>query len=638
LLLHLYKEKGIYAARLRCKEKGRTPLYYAIRYEAPEGVVELLLSCMTREDILDGDREGKSALGLIWGNYVNSMNGRKHMNYYKNKLKKWEINNVTLEDRIVLAKEIREEMVGKGGKLLDCWKKANMLLRGAFKFPNDDDDDQQQQDRTWRILHAAVSMRNDSSLAIMAFVLHPEQVREIDSEDLYRPTTSSSSSSSRTTDNNNCTRNQLTALHLAAKSAMSGRDSQTIISHLLEMYPEAASIVNPADNSYPLHYLCENPSKLEWEQDIEPIYNTFPEAMNRQDINGRTPFHRAFTVSSERGAGAVPPAPAPHGTPTVMRYSTDPDVSIVQKILTLNQNVASIPDKYGKLPFHSLAEFGETWDENVQCLYDALPTAISTRTNRLSGNNLPIHLVASNPDARASLVNKILELNPRGATLENHQGKLPLHLACESGKSFDGGFESIYNAYPNAINLPERNDRGWMPLHFSVTCPNSTTEHIEQVLNLNQNAANVVDGSNKTVLHLAIESGKDWDNGLRMLFDANPDAIEVEDGLGRIPLVTALLTYHNGSGNSSGNDVSTTGEQEQEQEQQEDQQRNNDDALLQNDDVEESQELSSEDVATETVTTVTTEETDNMEDLHLSQVNVLYHLLKSAPYVLHRVG
>merc|ERR1712038_1138230 len=126
------------------------------------------------------------------------------------------------------------------------------------------------------------------------------------------------------------------------------------------------------------------------------------------------------------------------------------------------------------------------------------------------------------------------------------------------------------------------------------------------------------DGSNKTVLHLAIESGKDWDNGLRMLFDANPDAIEVEDGLGRIPLVTALLTYHNGSGNSSGNDVSTTGEQEQEQ--REDQQR------------------SSEDVATETVTTVTTEETDNMEDLHLSQVNVLYHLLKSAPYVLHRVG
>ena len=636
LLLLSHPSKGNYAAQLRCKEKGRTPLYYALRYDAPEGVVELLLSCMSKEDILDGDKEGKSALGLIWGNYVNSLNGNKRFKRFPNRLKKWENENVPWEQRVEEAHKLRSEL---SGEICDRWKKANMLLRGAFRFPLKDDDsssssskcnssekegeggeavtgtvaspqDQQEpkRERTWRILHAAASMRNYPSLAMMALVLYPEQVREIDNQDLFGPTKNNNTNIS------NIHTNHYTALHLAAKSAMSGRESQTIISHLLEMYPEAASIINPADNSYPLHYVCENPSKLEWEQDITPIYNVFPEAMLRQDINGRTPFHRAFTIVSQQ---PTPPA-APPGTPTVGRYSIDPDVSIVQNILSLHHDVASISDNDGKLPFHSLAEYGEIWDENVQCLYDAYPRAVSTRTNQQSGNNLPIHLVASNPDAKPSLINKIVELNPRGATLENSQGKLPLHLACESGKTFEGGFESIYNAFHNAINLSERNDRGWMPLHFTVTSPNSTTEHIERVLNLNSQAAYVVDGSSKTVLHLAIESGKDWDNGLELLFDANPDAIEVEDGVGKIPLVTALLTYQNSN-------TTTTVEQPLVEE------SNNDDVQPTNEnDAEESESqhlLLHQDA---------TEESGNLEELHLSQVNVLYHLLKSAPYVLRR--
>lgn len=341
-----------------------------------------------------------------------------------------------------------------------------------------------------------------------------------------------------------------------------------------------------------------------------PIYNAFPEAIFRQDINGRTPFHRAFTVSALRGA-----PPAPHGTPNATRYPIDPEISVIQRILAQHPEVASIADNDGKLPFHSLAEFGERWDENVQCLYDAHRTVVSTRTNRESGNNLPIHLVASNPDAQASLVNKILELNPRGATLENKQGKLPLHLACESGISFDGGFESIYNAYPNAINIPEHNERGWMPLHFIVSCPNSTTEHIERVLNLHPQAANVSDGSNKTLLHLAIESGRDWENGLQTLFDANPDAIEVEDETGRIPLVAALLTYQNSDG---------TREQAK---------NSCDDLLTESEDTEEAEELIDAIGQSES-----TEDNENLEELHVSQINVLYHLLKSAPYVLHRAG
>ena len=95
--------------------------------------------------------------------------------------------------------------------------------------------------RKWRVLNAAVSIRAHSSLALMACVLHPEQVCEIDDKDLFGSSTSN---------------DKFTALHLASKSQMSGKDSRVVLSHVLEMYPEAAAIPNPANNSFPLHYLC----------------------------------------------------------------------------------------------------------------------------------------------------------------------------------------------------------------------------------------------------------------------------------------------------------------------------------------------------------------------------------------------
>jgi hypothetical protein len=624
LLLHLYKEKGCYAARLRCREKGRTPLFYAIRYDAPDGVVELLLNCMNKVDILDGDRDGQSAIGLVWDQYVNSMEGKRVMMFYSKTLKKWEEENIPFEDRVEHARKLRENLKGK---LKSCWEKANMLLRGAFRFPLKDDDDcdnqnhddvftdieknedgqdhqddihQHSKQRKWRVLHAAVSTRCHSTLALMACVLHPEQVREIDDQDLFGAHTN----------------DRFTALHFAAKSPMSGKDSRLVIAQLLEMYPDAASIPNPADNSFPLHYLCENTSKVHWLKDIKPVYNAYPQAVLAQDCNGRTPLHRATTMCEARDV-PLPPNCTPTSSSVSIRSiesvpsmatslrsvasSVDPAGSIIQNIVALHSQVASIQDVYGKLPFHYVAEFGENWDANVQCLHDAYPTALSTRTNAQSGNNLPIHLAASNPDARFSLISKIVELHPRGVSLGNRKGKLPLHLACESGKDWGGGFECIYNAYPNAINIPEDNERRWLPLHFIVACPDSSLELIEMVMKLNPYAANRLDGNNKTVLHLAVESGKDWNGGIELLFGANPEAIQVEDTSGKIPLVSALLTYCHGKNN------------------------NNEESA--------SPELGESDKLDDTIAQV---DDDELIGPHLAQVNVLYHLLKAAPHVLNR--
>lgn len=259
------------------------------------------------------------------------------------------------------------------------------------------------------------------------------------------------------------------------------------------------------------------------------------------------------------------------------------------------------------LPLHSIAAFAEDWGNNVQAVYDAYPDAMSQREG--SSNSLPLHLVSSNLDAKPRLIQKIIEHHPRAASLENEGGKLPLHLACEAGKSWEGGLEEIYNAFSNAIRTRE-NVRGWLPLHSVVSSPHSSLRTIEKILALTpEPLKSERDSLGCTPLHLAVESGKSWDEGgLETLFDVYPDAIDMTDNEGKIPLVTALLAY-------CPNDV-CIGPHDNE-----------------------SQVNSGVSMAQSTLqSTSVFESFDDTDELlreqHLSQINVLFNLLKKAPQVL----
>jgi hypothetical protein len=191
---------------------------------------------------------------------------------------------------------------------------------------------------------------------------------------------------------------------------------------------------------------------------------------------------------------------------------------------------------------HSIVDSAESWDSNVQAVYDAYPEALLRREK--TSKSLPLHLVSSNVDAKPRLIQKLVEYHPRAASIMNGDGKLPLHLACESGKNWYGGMEAIFNAYPRAIHVAEDNERGWMPLHFLVSSPYSSADTIEQVLARGPEIAKIVDRYGRTPFHLAVETGKDWiEGGLELLFQANPEAIDAADNEGKIPFLTALLTF-----------------------------------------------------------------------------------------------
>lgn len=689
LLLQSVPEYGRYAARVRDKERGRTPLYYAIRYDAPDGVVELLLQSMNRMDILDCDRDGMSVLGLVWDRWVGSYEGKRQLAYYVKIVEQWkeQLRAATDDEefdavwnQILLdSKKLRE---GLKGKLKVCWDRVNMILRGAFQFPLQQSENEviedgncgaveyekgglEQEDvtfasrqdfshnhwRMWRILHATAAIKCHPSLFMMAAVLHPEQIRQMDCNDLFQQEVNHAA---RTLLDPNAL-DVFTALHLAAKSPTTGSESKVILQHLLLFYPKAAKMKNPRDGCLPLHYLCENESKKHWINDgIRHVYDAYVEAAIDQDIFGRTPLHRAAALHDTH-LYFVPPPPSFLGSPnrfhsqsSIRSHSSgepvgsssrhsistaeaigsssrnsissvdDPIGSIIQNIILNHPQVSRIPDIHGKLLMHCIADSAESWDSNVQAVYDAYPEALTRRETK--SKSLPLHLVASNVDAKPRLIQKLVEYHPRAASIMNGNGKLPLHLACESGKSWYGGIEDIFNAYPQAIQVAESNKRGWMPLHFLVSSPFSSADTIEQVLGKNPDIAKKPDNLGRTPFHLAVETGKDWnEGGLELLFQANPEAIDAADNEGKIPLVTALLTFGR-------NDRVAYVEHE----------TNSVQGMC--DGTSAQMTLSTVDESTAFADTAAAApgalRACNSFESDLSQINVLFHLLRAAPHVL----
>merc|ERR1712050_685133 len=107
---------------------------------------------------------------------------------------------------------------------------------------------------------------------------------------------------------------------------------------------------------------------------------------------------------------------------------------------------------------------------------------------------------------------QIVQKFPRGASLEDANGCLPLHLAIESGKSWEGGVQIIHNAYQRAIEIREYDNGRMLPVHCALACPHTSLDLIKKIWDLYPQAARELDGYARTALHLAVESGKDWDS------------------------------------------------------------------------------------------------------------------------------
>ena len=583
LLLRKYPELGKRAATMRCND-GRSALHYALLYDAPDGVVDLLLQA-DPEAVLDEDRDHMTPLGCVWDKYVNSFEGKRMLQILRPfEGEGWESGGdadhahdgepALRSDKEAAEKRVREVMEKDQPafkSLQNSWKRANTLLRAYFRFPLQEDKSDESSEsnpeptsrRKWRVFHATSAVKCHPKLFLMARALHPEEALEVDENDLVGadhdvklfPNPQPNQLSDRT------------ALHFAAMSPLSGREGRNVIKLLLKLNPHAARHVD-GYGSLPLHLICQNVHKMQWANcGPNDIYEAYTEASSVRDGTfGRTPLHCiASSVGQYKHSSLARPSPLQTLNFGGIVAGIASDESVIQKLVEANAVAASMPDNSGRLPLHYMAERAEEWTPDVTSILTAHPAAARTRAGPSAANQLPLHMAASSPDARPSLIMNLVIANPRAVSIVDGMGRLPLHLAVDSGRtSWDRGIDSIYTAYTPAISAPEESPRRWTVLHIAAASPSAGRELIEHIIGLVENSASVPDGEGKYPLHLACATNKSWrEGGVQAIFDADPSVGLFEDSNRLLPFHVAALRCcatseisPDGDGNNSQNENS----------------------------------------------------------------------------------
>lgn len=438
------------------------------------------------------------------------------------------------------------------------WKKANTLLRAYFRFTlqeeNGDVDDSLEivttRRRKWRVLHAVSAIKCHPTLFRLARALHPEEALEIDENDLYVGGRDVNDAQSPTV-------SRRTALHFAAMSPLSAREGRNVIKVLLRLNPNAASQVD-GYGSLPLHLVCLNGQKLQWTNGPQDIITAYMDAPSCRDGLGRTPLHCiASTVGQYTHSSSARPLPHTGGQTAIPPITLEE--SVIQNLVVANRTAASVADNTGRLPLHYIAERCEEWSPDAQSILDAHPTAVQTRAGPSTSNQLPLHMAASSPDARPSLIMNLVDVNPRAASLVDGMGRLPLHLAVDSGRTtWDRGISSIYDAYTPAVFALEESASRWTVLHAAAASHSAGHELIEKIISLNDNAASIADGEGKYPLHLVCATNRSWnEGGVQAIFDADPSVALTEDVNGLLPLYIAAMSNSvptNAVADTEGND------------------------------------------------------------------------------------
>ena len=545
--------------------------------------------------VVEEDRDGVNVLNLVWDGYANGFGGKRDL---KALLRKFEgvdgdigVVHTVCEEEFKLAEKRVKEAFGKDTPALRVlkgkWRVVNNLLRAYFHFSVASLDgeieeepapplqqhqklqsqsslkqEESQKKRKWRILHAVSAIKCHHTLFLLARALYPEQATELDQNDLLldykgRPKPQCLSEDNRTISNR-------TALHFAAMSPLSGKDGRHVIKTLLMLHPDAARHAD-GYGSLPLHLLAENEHKTHWVQDgFRDLYNAHQEGSSQRDGLGRTPLHCATSCSGRytHTALSAPPSASLEEAATMAPNAPDLNIaarnigSVILNLVIVNRTAATIADNTGRLPLHYIAEHGEEWTNEASAILAAHPAASRTRAGAVAYHRLALHMAASNPDACPSLIRNIVDSNPRAASIMDETGRLPLFMACDSGRStWDRGIESIYNAYHAAISMVEESPRGWTVLHTAAASHSAGRDLIETVLNLNRGAASIADGEGRYPIHLACAAGRHWEEGgLRILFEADPSAALMEDRHGFLPLHIVAMKKPVGRNESRLND------------------------------------------------------------------------------------
>jgi len=132
------------------------------------------------------------------------------------------------------------------------------------------------------------------------------------------------------------------------------------------------------------------------------------------------------------------------------------------------------------------------------------------------------------------LCRALVDAYPESLKEETRNGHLPIHVACDQdrNRSRIDVIQYILEEYPESINIRDR--QGYFPIHYSALIGNAKT--IELLLKHDATAAvkETANGSLRLPLHLS-SLGSD-SNACQVLFDSYPEAINIRNAGGKVPL------------------------------------------------------------------------------------------------------
>ena len=138
---------------------------------------------------------------------------------------------------------------------------------------------------------------------------------------------------------------------------------------------------------------------------------------------------------------------------------------------------------------------------------------------------------------------QLIDANPDLVKTADNNGKLPFHLACSQKNIQTAKF--LYQKYPESINIPANN--GHYPLHTLLLVSHrdrleDTLEMLQFLLEHDQGALSSIirdiDGVT-TALHIACQDPSESLEIVKLVFDAYPRAIYIEDDIGDSPIDVA---------------------------------------------------------------------------------------------------
>ena len=214
--------------------------------------------------------------------------------------------------------------------------------------------------------------------------------------------------------------------------------------------------------------------------------------------------------------------------------------------------VQTSPDVWEVIPYNSvLTTLLEAFANGTKLsvLKSLCDPAFKEREEWLSLD--PLHESIMRGNAQDDVIFYLIESFPDATERGNWEGRLPLHLACLHGSSFDV-VRALAEQYPAALQLPDVD--GDRALHMSVTRDrggdrNNKTPHynmdiVRYLIEKNPDALTEGNDEQQLPLHVACESGAGLDC-IELLCTSSRQSVESLCGSGLYPLHCACTERNN---------------------------------------------------------------------------------------------